>query len=420
MTSAAGGERKQEGGALTKELVLSLYLPAVVLSLGTGIVAPNLPVYTQSFGVSFGTAALVLVVHAWGGLASALPTGYLLDKVGRRPVMLAGPAITAVTAIATAFAPNFETLLVMRFINGFAAQMWFQGRLAMIADTGRARDRGKLITWLAGTQRFGLVVAPVIGGIVGEIDIHLPFIVHGVLVGLILLPLFKLVKESRPTRSADGKAIDVATWAEVRRELLTSKTLYFLAAQLFANLTRGSVTGIISLYVAFTYDKGPATLGLMQAGQAAIIFPTSMFTGVLMDRYGRKKTVVPGFYGMAAVAFLMAVTASTGIAFGGFLVLYYALGASQGFTSGNMQVLGSDLAPERMRGRFFSFQRLANEAGGVISPTAFSIFSAISYGAAFGFVGICGVVVATIIALKVEDVVAKERSREAAAAAAAG
>src|SRR5262249_49478016 len=155
----------------------------------------------------------------------------------------------------------------------------------------------------------------------------------------IVFPLFKLVKESRPTTTADGKAIDVATWAEVRRELLTSRTLYFLAAQLFANLTRGSVTGILSLYVAFTYHQGPGALGLMQAGQAAIIFPTTMFTGVLMDRYGRKKTVVPGFFGMAIVSFLMAVTASTGVPFAGFLVLYYALGASQGFTSGNMQVL---------------------------------------------------------------------------------
>ena len=308
MTSPAGEGQRREGGALTKELIFSLYLPAVMLSLGTGIVAPNLPVYAQSFGVSFGTAALVLVVHAWGGLASALPTGYLLDKIGRRPVMLAGPAITAVTAIATAFAPSFEWLLVMRFINGFAGQMWFQGRLAVIADTGRARDRGKLITWLAGTQRFGLVVAPVIGGIVGEVNLQLPFIIHGVLVGLILFPLYKLVKESRPT-GTDGKPADVATWAEVRRELLTSKTLYFLAAQFFANLTRGSVTGIISLYVAFAYDKGPSVLGIMQAGQAAIIFPTSMFTGVLMDRYGRKKTVVPGFIGMAVVSFLMAVTA---------------------------------------------------------------------------------------------------------------
>jgi MFS family permease len=149
------------------------------------------------------------------------------------------------------------------------------------------------------------------------------------------------------------------------------------------------------------------------------MFPSTLFTGILMDRYGRKKTVVPGFLGMGVVALLMAVTATTGSTFAVFLVLYYSLGAFQGFTSGNMQVLGADLAPERMRGRFFSFQRLANELGGVISPTAFSVLSALSYAIAFGWVGVCGFTVALIIAFKVEDVVATERSRAAAAAAAA-
>src|SRR4051812_24555034 len=106
-----------------------------MLSLGTGIVAPNLPIYARSFDISFGTASLVLIVNAWGGIASALPTGYLLDRIGRRPVMLMGPFLTAMTAFATAFAPSFAMLLAFRFLNGFAAQMWFQGRLAVIADT---------------------------------------------------------------------------------------------------------------------------------------------------------------------------------------------------------------------------------------------------------------------------------------------
>ena len=50
----------------------------------------------------------------------------------------------------------------------------------------------------------------------------------------------------------------------------------------------------------------------------------------------------------------------------------------------------------------------------MVSPTAFSIFSGISYAAAFGWVGVCGVAVAMIIAFKVEDVVATEKARRQA------
>jgi MFS family permease len=388
------------------------------MSLGTGIVAPILPIYAQSFDVSFGTASLVLIVHAWGGLTSALPTGYMLDRMGRRPVMLIGPLLTAISALATAFAPTFFWLLVLRFINGYSSQMWFQGRLAVIADTGRATDRGKMITWLSAMQRFGMLFAPVIGGLVGEVNIHAPFILHGLLVAVTLPPLYILVKETRPVDAQTGESTEVS-WPEVMKEMRRPRMLFFLMAQFFASLTRSSVTGILALYVAFTYDKGPGTLGLMQAGQSAIMFPTAVFTGILMDRYGRKKTVVPGFLGMGIVALAMALTAATGTTFLVFLVLYYGLGFFQGFTQGNMQVLAADLAPERMRGRFFSFQRLANESGGVISPSAFGALAAVSYAAAFGFIGVCGLIVAMIILFKVEDVVATERRAQAAARAAA-
>jgi MFS family permease len=55
-----------------------------MLALGTGIAAPVLPAYAKSFGVSFSTAALILIVQPWGGVVSTFPTGYLIDRIGRR------------------------------------------------------------------------------------------------------------------------------------------------------------------------------------------------------------------------------------------------------------------------------------------------------------------------------------------------
>jgi MFS family permease len=410
----------RQSGVMSRELALSLYLPAAMLSLGTGIAGPAIPILSRSFDVSLSTAALVIVVHAWGGIVSTLPTGYMIDKIGRRPVMLIGPALTALTAFMTAFAGSFEELLLYRFINGYASQMWVQGRLAMIADTGRDRDRGKLITWMAGTQRFGMLFSPVIGGMLGEWDIRAPFIAHGILVTIILIPLSKLIKESSPTRKADGTPEETADWREVRHEMLKPQVLFFLTAQLFANLTRGGGGQVMSLYVAFAYDVGPQTLGILSAVNAAIVIPMTFATGVIMDKVGRKMTVVPGFLLFASFSFAIAASSVYGMDFYPFLVLYFLLHASQGLTAGNMQVLGSDLAPPRIRGRFFSYQRFAGELGGVLSPTMFSILSAISYAAAFNFVGGCGIIVAWIIAFKVKDVVGsarRERVREAASPA---
>src|SRR5688572_29228369 len=74
--------------ALSKQTILSLYLPSVMMSLGEGIAAPVLPQLAKSFDVSLTTALLIVIVHQWGSVVSTFPTGYLVDRFGRRPVML--------------------------------------------------------------------------------------------------------------------------------------------------------------------------------------------------------------------------------------------------------------------------------------------------------------------------------------------
>src|SRR5579871_4774430 len=78
-------------GVLSRQLILSLYLPALALSMGTSIATPVVPNLAKSFGVDFGAASLVVILTGFGALAAALPTGFLTDRVGRRPILLASP-----------------------------------------------------------------------------------------------------------------------------------------------------------------------------------------------------------------------------------------------------------------------------------------------------------------------------------------
>jgi len=314
---ASGGER-----AISKETILSLYLPSIMLSLGMGIAAPVIPAYAKTFGVGFGAASLILIVEPWGGVVSTFPTGYLIDRLGRRPVVLIGPFLTAISAFLTAFAPSFAALLVFRFLNGMAAQMWQQSRLAMIADSGGDRERGKLITWMTSTQRFGMLVAPAVGGLVAGYDIRFPFILHGILVLLSLIPSFKLVKE---TASAAERKAAAGDWSYVFSELKKPQMLWFLLAQVFANLTRGNITGIMNLYMSYQYGRSPKSLGLIASANSVIAIPIGFMTGTIMDRYGRKKTVVPGFVGLFLSGAFLAWTALDHSPFGWFLFGYYLL-----------------------------------------------------------------------------------------------
>src|SRR3954466_8103844 len=129
-------EQRNNTRVYSRENFLSLYLPAIVLALGQGVAAPALPIFAKSFDVTFGTASLVFIVYMVGAMLATIPTGYLIDRIGRRKIVLAGPILLGVSSLLVATSQSFEMLLLWRLVGGAAQQMWQLARLAMIADTG--------------------------------------------------------------------------------------------------------------------------------------------------------------------------------------------------------------------------------------------------------------------------------------------
>src|SRR5580692_7657013 len=175
--------------ALSWGAFLSTYLPALVLALGTGIAVPALPALAKSFGVSFGIASGVLTIFLLGNVVGTLPSGWLIDRFGRRPVLIAGPLLAAAMGFLVAGANSFPELLVLRFINGFAAQMWIMARLAAISHGAAPSQRGRLVSWMFGMDSTGRLSGPVIGGLVAnEFGARVPFLVYASLALIALIP----------------------------------------------------------------------------------------------------------------------------------------------------------------------------------------------------------------------------------------
>ena len=105
-----------------------------MFALGFSIATPAIPVFAKSFDTGFAVASLVIVMHALGGLISAVPSVFLIDYIGRRPVLLIGPLLMALSSILTALAGSFAQLLAYRVVVGAAMEMWRQSRLAMVAE----------------------------------------------------------------------------------------------------------------------------------------------------------------------------------------------------------------------------------------------------------------------------------------------
>jgi len=122
----------------------------------------------------------------------SLPTGWLIDRFGRRPVMIAGPLLTAGMALMTVVAQSFPELLVYRFLDGWAAQMWLLGRLAAISQRASAGERGRQVNWMYGMDSVGRLAGPLVGGFIADAwGPRSPFAAYAVLALIALIPTVK-------------------------------------------------------------------------------------------------------------------------------------------------------------------------------------------------------------------------------------
>src|SRR5688500_20263073 len=123
MANVSESESHASAGAFSAYQVLTLYFPALVFALGYSIGTPAIPVLAKSFDTGFGVASLVIVVHALGGLCAAVPTGFLVDRAGRRPILFAGPILIASASWLSTVAHYFLVLLAYICISGSTMAM---------------------------------------------------------------------------------------------------------------------------------------------------------------------------------------------------------------------------------------------------------------------------------------------------------
>ena len=413
MTEIESANQSERRGILSYDQFLTLYFPAFVFALGYSIATPAIPVFAKSFDTGFAVASLVIVMHALGGLIAAVPSGFLIDRIGRRPVLLLGPLLMALSSILTALAGSFMQLLAYRFIGGVAMEMWRQARLAMIADVAKQRQRGRQMTGMIGTEGAGRLIGPALGGVLAGWSIRVPFVVHGILSVFAILPSIFLLRESAPTMSA--KRANHEDSQLTTRAVLTlmwdRRFRGFFCAQLFASMTRGVLWGgTMLLYATFAYDIGPRGLGGLATMSTIVGIPITLCCGYLMDRFGRKTTMVPGFALMAFGLFFLAAGAGWHWGFAYFIGGFLWVHCGQAVTAGSMQVLGSDMAPANARGRFFGFWRLIGEIGGLVSPALFGfVADHASYAAAFSMTGLFALATASLLTFSVQETVGRER-----------
>ncbi len=159
-----------------------------------------LPIWVIFLQVDHGmslTQVTLFDIAFWLTMAvSEVPTGAVADTIGRRPSLLIGLLLSAVSVILFALAPSFTILLIANSLWAIAITFISGADLAFFYDTlkalGRENEykklRGKLLTLTFAS----IAVSGALGGLIAETSLVLPFLIYLVFLALAFGSVFML------------------------------------------------------------------------------------------------------------------------------------------------------------------------------------------------------------------------------------
>jgi DHA1 family bicyclomycin/chloramphenicol resistance-like MFS transporter len=132
--------------------------------MALNILTPAVPGLVTTFGTDAAAVQLTLSLYLLGLAASQLVMGPLSDRFGRRPVVLAGLTLAAVSSVAALAATSIEALIVARIVQAIGASTGVVVGRAIIRDLYDRDRAAAMIGWVTTATVVAPMLAPMIGG----------------------------------------------------------------------------------------------------------------------------------------------------------------------------------------------------------------------------------------------------------------
>lgn len=278
-----------------------IFVSAVACAMTIGIMVPVLPNLLKQFngGDTASATDWGVTFNVFGGLMSFFAgpiLGLLSDRFGRRPVLLLSISGLGLDFLFMAFAPTLSWLFVGRLISGMTSGV-FSTANAYVADVTPPEKRARAFGWMGAAFSIGFLAGPAIGGLLGDINLRLPFLVAAALTLVNALYGLFVVPESLP----EAKRTTAFHWQRANplgslRLLRSHHELLPLASVGFLNQLANMVwPSVFVFYAGYRFHWTPGLTGMFMAGTSVVgVTVQSFIVGPFVRRFGERACLIVG------------------------------------------------------------------------------------------------------------------------------
>jgi len=368
---------------VARALAASVYAPTFFFEIGIGAIYPILALSALRMGASAAVASAAVGAYALGRIVGSSVGGVLAVRWGSPRGTLAGIAAASVAAIGCAASTHLAVFFAAAVLVGFGHAFMHVSRQSLVVEIVPYDFRARGLTTLAGIWRIANFIGPLGGAfVIHHLGLRWAYVAAAVAMavgGLVLLASgswrakvhvpdvrhitpASVVRENRRVMSTLGVA--VALTGAVRQARLVALPLW-------------------AEHIGLADSTASAVFAVSAAVDMVLFLPA----GLVMDQRGRRWTAIPSTL-LLGVG-LLALPLTSGIA--AISVAAVVLGLGNGWGSGLLMTLGSDVAPAEGRQIFMGLWMVFQDAGGLAGPAIVSLGAIASLPVGLVAVGAIGV-----------------------------
>lgn len=279
--------------------------------LAFGIVAPVVPKLVLLF-LHGDMSQSALIFGAFGTIFAVMQLfcspvlGMLSDRYGRRPIIILSNLGTGIDYLFWAIAPTIGWLFAARVLAGVTTSS-ITTAYAYITDVTTPQKRAGAMGLIGAAFGIGFIIGPAIGGVLGNVDIHLPFYVcAGMSLANAVYGFFVLPESLREDLRQPHMAWERANPFGSLKMLRSHPELTRLSAINFIEYVAHEILPVVfTLYVMFRYHWNLAQVGWSLALVGTSIAVVQMgLTQPIVTLLGERRTMIVGL-GFGVLSFAL-------------------------------------------------------------------------------------------------------------------
>lgn len=329
-----------------------LVLAHFVDRLGTSLVFPFFTLYiSRRFGAGMTQIGLIFGLFFAASLIGGTIGGALVDRIGRKGILIFGLVASALSSLWMGLAPSFPVFVAAAIVAGTMAETGTSARPAMVADLLPPEKRAQGFGLLRVAANLALTVGPALGGLLATQSYLFLFVGDAVSSLITAAIVLVALRETRPAVPEGAPQETMARAFVGYFDVLRHRAfVWFLAASALMTVVYMQMYTTLSIYLRGSHDVTERGYGILLSLNAALVV---LFQFPITRRISRHSPVMIIAAGAALYAVGFGLYGITGT-----YLLF--LGAIVIVTLGEMLVMPvggaivAQLAPAEMRGRYMA------------------------------------------------------------------